>query len=106
MEILNFNINSDDEGQRIDKYLSNIIEGKSRSFIQGLIDEKKVKANNKVIKSNYKVKKDDFRQDDPRSETTVGKVTHIYGIRPVIALKNTALVKGGDGKASSPYIVG
>ncbi len=41
MEILNFNINSDDEGQRIDKYLSNIIEGKSRSFIQGLIDEKK-----------------------------------------------------------------
>ena len=60
MEILNFNINSDDEGQRIDKYLSNIIEGKSRSFIQGLIDEKKVKANNKVIKSNYKVKKDDF----------------------------------------------
>lgn len=54
----------------------------------------------------YEVKKDDFRQDDPRSETTVGKVTHIYGIRPVIALKNTALVKGGDGKASSPYIVG
>ena len=37
-----------------------MIEGKSRSFVQGLIDEKKVKANNKVIKSNYKLKKGDF----------------------------------------------
>ena len=60
MENLNFNINSEEEGQRIDKYLSTMIEGKSRSFVQGLIDEKKVKANNKVIKSNYKLKKGDF----------------------------------------------
>ena len=60
MEKLNFNINSEEEGQRIDKYLSTMIEGKSRSFVQGLIDEKKVKANNKVIKSNYKLKKGDF----------------------------------------------
>lgn len=60
MENLSFNINSEEEGQRIDKYLSIIIEGKSRSFVQGLIDEKKVKANSKVIKSNYKIKKGDF----------------------------------------------
>ena len=60
MENLNFNINIEEEGQRIDKYLSTMIESKSRSFVQGLIDEKKVKANGKVIKSNYKVKKDDF----------------------------------------------
>lgn len=60
MENLSFNINSEEEGQRIDKYLSTMIEGKSRSFVQGLIDEKKVKANDKVIKSNYKLKKGDF----------------------------------------------
>ena len=60
MENLSFNINSEEEGQRIDKYLSTMIEGKSRSFVQGLIDEKKVKANSKVIKSNYKLKKGDF----------------------------------------------
>lgn len=60
MEKLSFNINSEEEGQRIDKYLSTMIEGKSRSFVQGLIDEKKVKANSKVIKSNYKLKKGDF----------------------------------------------
>lgn len=60
MENLSFNINGEEEGQRIDKYLSIMIEGKSRSFVQGLIDEKKVKANSKVIKSNYKIKKGDF----------------------------------------------
>ena len=60
MENLNFNINIEEEGQRIDKYLSVMIEGKSRSFVQGLIDEEKVKANGKVIKSNYKLKKNDF----------------------------------------------
>ena len=60
MENLSFNINIEEEGQRIDKYLSTMIEGKSRSFVQGLIDEKKVKANSKVIKSNYKLKKGDF----------------------------------------------
>ena len=60
MENLSFNINSEEEGKRIDKYLSVMIEGKSRSFVQGLIEEKKVKANSKVIKSNYKLKKGDF----------------------------------------------
>ena len=44
------------QGQRIDKYLSINIEGKSRSFIQGLIDEKKVMANDKIIKSNFGVR--------------------------------------------------
>ena len=37
-------IKVEDNLQRIDKYLSNKIEDKSRSFIQGLIDEEKVKA--------------------------------------------------------------
>ena len=33
MENLSFNINSEEEGQRIDKYLSTMIEGKSRLII-------------------------------------------------------------------------
>lgn len=60
MENLSFNIKNEEEGQRIDKYLSVMIEGKSRSFVQGLIDEEKVKANGKRIKSNYKIKRNDF----------------------------------------------
>lgn len=60
MENLVFNINVEEQGQRIDKYLSTVVEGKSRSFVQGLIDEEKVKANGKIIKSNYKVKNNDL----------------------------------------------
>lgn len=55
MEELNFIINEENKGERIDKYLSNVIEGKSRSFLKGLIDDGAVKVNGKVIKSNYKV---------------------------------------------------
>lgn len=48
-----------DEGLRIDKYLSQIFEDKSRSFIQGLIEKENVKVNNKIPKSNYKLKRND-----------------------------------------------
>lgn len=48
-----------DLGIRIDKYLSTILEGKSRSFIQGLIDSKSILVNSKVVKSNYKLKIED-----------------------------------------------
>lgn len=49
----------DAKGQdiRIDKYLCMQIEGKSRAFLQGLIESGNVLVNNKIIKSNYKLKK-------------------------------------------------
>ena len=56
MEELNFIINEENKGERIDKYISNIIEGKSRSFLKGLIDNGSVTVNGKVQKSNYNVK--------------------------------------------------
>lgn len=45
-----------DQGTRIDKYLCEIFDQKSRSFIQGLIEKENIRVNNKVIKSNYKLK--------------------------------------------------
>ena len=61
MEKLFFEITDDKNiGERIDKYLSMNIEGKSRSFMQGLIDSESIKVNNKVAKSNYKLKKNDL----------------------------------------------
>jgi 23S rRNA pseudouridine1911/1915/1917 synthase len=51
--------NENDIGIRIDKYLSKNIEGKSRSFIQGLIDSNSVIVNEKEVKSNYKIREDD-----------------------------------------------
>ena len=52
-------VDEQDEGLRIDKYLSNIFKDKSRSFIQGLIEKENVKVNSKALKSNYKLKKAD-----------------------------------------------
>ena len=56
MEELIFYVEKEDEGTRIDKYLSDNIEDKSRAFIQNLIDESNITVNDKNIKSNYKVK--------------------------------------------------
>ncbi len=59
MEKTLLTVDERDEGLRIDKYLSQIFEDKSRSFIQGLIEKENVKVNNKVPKSNYKLKRND-----------------------------------------------
>lgn len=48
------------ENVRIDKYLCSMLSDKSRSYIQGLIEDKNIKVNNKDIKSNYKVKHNDI----------------------------------------------
>lgn len=59
MEKTLIKVDEQDEGLRIDKYLSNIFKDKSRSFIQGLIEKENVKVNSKSLKSNYKLKKSD-----------------------------------------------
>lgn len=56
MEELIYNIQDENKDERIDKFLSNVIENKSRSYFQGLIEEDKVTVNDKVIKSNYKLR--------------------------------------------------
>lgn len=56
MEQFEIEVKEEFNGTRIDKYLSSVIEKKSRSYIQGLIHEGKVMVNDKIIKSNYKIK--------------------------------------------------
>lgn len=56
MEETIFNIDENFEGERIDKYLSSVFEGQSRSYLQGLIEKGNVLVNNKNVKSNYKLK--------------------------------------------------
>lgn len=55
----NIIIVSDKENERIDVYISGLIEDMSRSSIQKLISEGNVTVNSKQIKSNYKVKLND-----------------------------------------------
>jgi 23S rRNA pseudouridine1911/1915/1917 synthase len=56
MKNIEFIIDETSVNTRIDKYLSEKLEDKSRSYLQGIIEIGSVKINNKVIKSNYKLK--------------------------------------------------
>ncbi|MCX7904359.1 MAG: RluA family pseudouridine synthase [Caloramator sp.] len=59
IEIKTFLVESNDAGKRVDVFLSEKIDDMSRSRIQKLIEENKVKVNSKEIKSNYKIKSGD-----------------------------------------------
>ncbi|MGL5353868.1 MAG: RluA family pseudouridine synthase, partial [Clostridium sp.] len=59
MEELIYIVKVENKGERIDKYISNAIEGKSRTFLKGLIDDGSITVNGKVLKSNYKVETGD-----------------------------------------------
>ena len=59
MEEIILKVTEENNGARIDKFLTTVLEGKTRSFIQGIIDEKSITVNGKIVKSNYKLKKDD-----------------------------------------------
>ncbi|MCR4956316.1 MAG: RluA family pseudouridine synthase [Lachnospiraceae bacterium] len=59
MEKLNLKVDEENSGERIDKYLTNCIKDKSRSFIQNLLKEGNITVNEKEVKSNYKLSQND-----------------------------------------------
>lgn len=56
MEKINLQVEKEFDNVRLDLYLSKIFEDKSRSYLQGIIDEGNVLVNNKKKKRNYKLK--------------------------------------------------
>lgn len=50
-----FFIVESEEGERIDRYLSETVEGKSRTYLQKLIKDEYVKVNGKPVKPNYRL---------------------------------------------------
>lgn len=58
-EVLDLTVELDESDIRIDKYIATELTQFSRSFIQKLIGDGLVKANDKVVKSNYKVQSGD-----------------------------------------------
>lgn len=54
-----FIISYESEGERIDKYLNELIDSLSRSYIQKLLAEGNVTVNGQKIKANYKIKPED-----------------------------------------------
>lgn len=57
--LLEFRVESEQNKERIDKYLATYMQDVTRSFIQRLIKEEQVTVNNQVVKSNYKVATND-----------------------------------------------
>ena len=58
-EIRTFLVIDEEEGDRLDVYLSKQLGEMSRSYIQKIIKDKKVKVNDKIEKAKYLVKEDD-----------------------------------------------
>ena len=53
-------VNNDLVNVRLDKALTNILDGKSRSYITKMIDENKVLVNGKIEKQSYKLRENDI----------------------------------------------
>lgn len=60
MKIEELEVKENDINKRLDVFISEKLEGKSRSYVQGLIEEEKVRVNEKLKKSNYKLKLNDL----------------------------------------------
>lgn len=58
-EIFSFLTANEDDGKRIDVFLSNKLK-KTRSFVQKLLDEGLITVNEKIQKKNYKICENDF----------------------------------------------
>ena len=70
MEILNYQVSEGQSGIRIDRYLSEMNEELSRSYIQKLLKEQKIMVNGSPVKANYKVQdQDDISLEVPGRRT-------------------------------------
>lgn len=49
----------EDEGNRIDKFLSEVLENITRNRIQNLLEDNNITVNDKPVKANYKIKEND-----------------------------------------------
>lgn len=59
MEVMQWNVTTDEEGSRIDQFVTRQGEDWSRSMVQQWIKEGQVLVNNKTVKSNYKLNAED-----------------------------------------------
>ena len=59
MQEFTFIVDASSEGQRIDLFLTEHMEGQSRSYLQKLLKDGAVHVGGKIAKSNYKVRTND-----------------------------------------------
>ena len=54
-----FIVSDESEEERIDKYLSEVMDSLSRSYIQKLLSDGNITVNDRSVKSNYKIRPED-----------------------------------------------
>lgn len=59
METINFKVDVEKAGIRIDRYLADVCLDFSRSYLQKLLKDQMVSVNGKVVKANYKTRAGD-----------------------------------------------
>ncbi|MDD3628715.1 MAG: RluA family pseudouridine synthase [Candidatus Humimicrobiaceae bacterium] len=58
--ILSFIVDAESSGQRIDRFLTCKIKDESRSYIQSIISDSKVKVNGQIVSKNYRIAEKDI----------------------------------------------
>lgn len=85
-------VNQNSEGMRLDSFLSNNINEKSRSYLQKMIEDGRCKVNDKLVKSSYKVHYNDIieysylEEKDLSLEKTDLNLNIIYQDRDVVVI--------------------
>ncbi len=73
--ILKFKVDAENSGQRIDKFLTDRIKNISRSHIQSIINDDKVKVNSRVVNKHYRVAEKDMiavdYSEESKSDTSI-----------------------------------
>lgn len=59
LEQLKFHIGEEEEGERIDKFLGDVVDSISRSYLQKLMKEEHIVVNGKCVKASYRCKNED-----------------------------------------------
>ena len=70
-----FEVQSEQEGERLDKYLSSIYPDISRSFFQRILKENQILVNDKPQKANYRLKTDDIVDVNQTQSPVAGTTT-------------------------------
>jgi len=81
-----FEVQSEQEGERLDKYLSSIYPDISRSFFQRILKENQILVNDKPQKANYRLKTDDI------VDVTIPDAVHLFCHRTFLLTYSTRMM--------------
>ncbi len=95
-------VNNELVNVRLDKALTSILEGKSRSYIAKMIEEDKVLVNSKVEKQSYKLKENDILEYELLDEKPLDIVGQDLNLEIVYEDEDVAVVNKPKGMVVHP----